>query len=88
MSTKKETAAIVGVGAVACAACCSAPIIAFLAAIGLGAVAGVALFGMAGLAVAVIGLFVVVRRRRRQTSPCGPTTASVSVEMPTARMQQ
>ena len=87
MSDRKNTAAIVGVGAAACAACCAAPIIGFLTAIGLSTLAGVALFGTAGLAVAAIGLFVVVRRRRRQTTACAPTHASVSVEIPTVRAQ-
>ena len=42
---KKENAAIVGVGVAACAVCCAGPILAVLAAIGLGTAAGFALFG-------------------------------------------
>ena len=41
--------AIVGVGAVACAACCVGPILGSLTAIGLGTAAGVALFDSAQL---------------------------------------
>jgi hypothetical protein len=37
-----ETTAVVGVGVAACAACCAGPILAFLAAIGLGTVVGYA----------------------------------------------
>ena len=61
MSTKKENAAIVGVGAVACAACCAGPIIGFLGALGL--LAGGAVFGTIGLAAAAIVLLLVRRRQ-------------------------
>ena len=88
MSSNKETAAIVGVGAAASAACCAAPILGFLTAIGLGTVAGVALFGTIGLAVAAIALLIVVRRRRRQVTACVSTTTPVAVEAPSVRVQQ
>ena len=88
MSSKKETAAIVGVGAAACAACCAAPILGFLTAIGLGTVAGVALFGTIGLAVAGIGLLIIVRRHRRQMTACVSTTNPVPVDPPSVRVQQ
>ena len=39
---QRDGAAIVGVGAAACAVCCAGPILAFLAAIGLGTAAGFA----------------------------------------------
>ena len=61
MSSKKENAAIVGVGAVACAACCAGPIIGFVGALGL--LAGVALFGTIGLAIAAAVVLVMARRR-------------------------
>ena len=86
----RDTAAVVGVGAVACAACCAGPIIGFFAALGLGAAAGFALFGGAALvAAAAVALFVVHRRRRRAESCIvgsgegvdGP----VAVPMPTVR---
>jgi hypothetical protein len=76
MSTKKENAAIIGVGAVACAACCAGPIIGFLGALGL--LAGVAMFGTIGLAAAAI-VVLVTRRRRRQSDACTPTDASSAV---------
>jgi hypothetical protein len=84
MSTKKENAAIFGVGAAACAACCAAPIIGFFAA--LGAVTGTALFGTIGLAVTAVVVLVAVRRRRRQAIACATgASTSVAVEAPTVR---
>jgi len=66
MSSKKESAALVGVGAAACAVCCAGPILGFLVAIGLGTALGVAIWGVGALIVgAVAAVFVVVRRRRR-----------------------
>ena len=45
VNSKRENATILGVGAVACAACCAGPILGFSTAIGLGTAAGFALFG-------------------------------------------
>ena len=75
MSSKKENAAIVGVGAVACAACCAGPIIGFFGALGL--LAGIALFGTIGVALAAIALLILMRRRRRQAA--ASTTAGTPV---------
>lgn len=87
MSAKKENAAIVGVGAAACAVCCAGPILAVLAAIGLGTAAGFALFGAAAvLAGAVLVAFVVVRRRRLAVA-CASTKmpATLAVELTDTR---
>ena len=71
MKTSKDSVAILGIGAAACAACCAGPIIGFLAAIGLGTAAGAAVFGLGALLVgATIAVIVVRRRRRRRT--CTP----------------
>lgn len=81
---KKENAAILGVGVAACAVCCAGPILAVLAAIGLGTAAGFALFGtMAIVIVAALVAWVVIRRRRRATACAAATEApeSVSVEL-------
>jgi hypothetical protein len=52
--------------------CCAGPILGFLAAIGLGTAAGVALWGVGALVVgAALTVFVVVHRRRRAAS-CAP----------------
>jgi uncharacterized membrane protein YccC len=86
MSTRTENAAIVGVGAVACAACCAGPIIGFLAAIGLGTAVGIALSSLIGMAIAAIGVFIVLRRRRRrQASTCSASAPPIAVEAPTVR---
>ena len=88
MSTKKENAAIVGVGVAACAACCAGPILGFLAAIGLGTAVGFALFGSAALVIGAIAIVVVLRRRRRRTDACTTTSEPVAVDMPTARTRR
>jgi hypothetical protein len=75
-----EGLGVLGVGAAACAACCAGPILGFLAAIGIGTVAGVALFGLAGLVVAAVAIPLFVRRRRRTGSTC-TSAESVPVEL-------
>jgi mercuric ion transport protein len=82
MSGRRDAAAVVGIGAAACAVCCAGPILGVLAAVGLGTAAGLAIFGTAAvvIGIAVIG-FVVVRRRRRSAG-CGraaSTTAQVEL---------
>ena len=72
MSAKKENAAIGGAGVVACAACCAGPILGFLAAIGLGTAAGVALFGIAAVLFSALAIAVVLYRRRRRVGTCAP----------------
>ncbi len=86
MNAKKDGAAIVGVGAVACAACCVGPILGFIGAIGLGTVAGVLAFGLAGLLIAAIGIAIFVTRRRR-ANRCGaaPEVTAVTVATPMIR---
>jgi hypothetical protein len=58
---------VVGVGAIACGGCCAGPILAFLGAIGLGTVVGVAIFGLVGLLLAVL-----VCRRSAQVATLRP----------------
>jgi len=66
----RDGAAVVGVGAAACAVCCAGPIVAFLGAIGVGTVFGIALFGVFGLLVAALAIPLLVRRwRRRRAVP-------------------
>ena len=71
MSTAKDGAGILGLGVAACAICCAGPILGFLAAIGLGTVLGVAVFGAAGLAIALLAIVPIMRRRREQAA-CEP----------------
>jgi hypothetical protein len=87
VSAKKENATIVGVGVAACAVCCAGPILAVLAAIGLGTAAGFALFGIFAILVgAAVTAFVLVRRRWRAAA-CSPTEAPgpVPVELTDTR---
>ena len=81
MIAKKHGAAVVGIGATACVACCASPILGFLAAIGLGAVAGFALFGTVGLTVAVIALIALYLRRQGRPT-CRPVDTTVQIEAP------
>lgn len=75
MIRKRDAAAVVGVGA-ACAACCTAPVAGFIAAIGLGTIAGVLIFGAAGvLAVGVAAALLLVRRHRRAESSVAAMSA-------------
>lgn len=62
--TTKQGVGILGVGVAACAACCAPPVIAFLAAASVGTLIGVALFGVFGLAVAVVAVIAYARRQR------------------------
>ena len=80
MSQSKQGLGIVGFGAAACAVCCAGPILGFLAAIGLGTVLGVAVFGAAGLAIALLAVFPIVRRRR-QAAACDGADAPTPVTL-------
>ena len=83
MSAKRDSAAVVGVGAAACVACCVGPIIGLLAAVGIGSAVSVLLFGAVGLIAAVIvGAMFLQRRRRRR---CAPAAEIVAVPVPTVR---
>lgn len=80
MSSKKQDIALVGAGAAACAVCSAGPILGFLAAVGLGTVIGIAVFGAIGLVVAAVVTIAVLRRRRRRTNAC-TTTAEQPVSL-------
>lgn len=86
MSSKRDSAAIVGVGAAACAACCAGPILGFLAAIGLGTALGVAVFGSFAIVAGAAIVLVVLRRRKRRMT-CAPEPASVAVELSSGRQR-
>jgi len=87
MSAKRDAAPIVGIGVAACAACCAGPILGFIAALGLGAVASVALFGTLGLAIALVVGTILVRRRRERVACAVPTVTESVVEMSPARVR-
>ena len=80
MTAKKQGAGVVGIGIAACAVCCAGPVLGFLAAIGLGTALGVTVFGIAGLAVAVLAV-VPIMRRRRQAAACAVDEAPIPVTL-------
>lgn len=63
---------LVGLGAAACVACCAGPIIGFLTAASVATFVSVALFGVAGLAVAVMAGLAYLRRRSSTTARVTP----------------
>lgn len=79
MSEKGGGAAVIGVAA--CAACCAGPLLGVVAAIGLGTITGVLLFGFGALALGGAALFVVVRYRQR-TRPDGHARTSAVAGVP------
>lgn len=82
MSRKKENAAVVGVGAAACAVCCAGPILGVLAAIGLGSAAGFAVFGVGAIVTGALAVVLVAeRRRRRRATICASAVEPVPVEL-------
>ena len=61
--TAKQGFSAIGVAVAACAACCTPPLIAFLAAASLGTFIGVALCGALGLTVAALVVVAYLRNR-------------------------
>jgi mercuric ion transport protein len=72
MSASKEHATILGVGVAACAACCAGPILAVLAALGLGTAVGFVLFGAVTVLIGAAVIVLVVLRRGRRNVGCTP----------------
>ena len=82
MSRKRENAAVVGVGAAACAVCCAGPILGVLAAIGLGSAAGFAVFGVGAIVTGAAAVVLVAERRRRRRATIGASAVEpVPVEL-------
>lgn len=82
----KSAAGVLGVGAVACVACCAGPILGALSAIGVGSAAGYLLAGPAALAVgALTAVLVIVRRRRRANAYAGPAPTTKVLVAPTLK---
>lgn len=81
----KAGAGVVGVSAVACAACCAGPILGFLAAAGVTATVGAVLFGAVGVAAVLVAAF--VWPRRRQARRCRPAPAAEPVPVAAPRLR-
>ena len=75
---------ILGVGALACIACCIGPILGLLSAIGIATIAGTLTFGFAGLAIALLAI-PVVRRHRRSPNCSTPVDHEVTMVAPSIR---
>lgn len=79
------TGRILGLGALACIACCIGPILGLLSAIGIATTAGTLTFGVAGLAIGLLAI-PVLRKHRRRTPTCAtPLDHEVAVAAPTIR---
>jgi hypothetical protein len=80
--SRRESAGILGFGAVACVACCAGPMLAFVG--GLAAVSlGVAvLIGSVGVALGAIGVLAFVTWRRTRRPSCDASSL-VAVNAPT-----
>jgi Flp pilus assembly protein TadB len=89
MSDRGERATLIGAGAAACAVCCAGPIIGFVAALGIGALAGALTFGVVGVIVPTIVVGVVIYRRTRRRAACASrvelTSSSVQLDPPRVR---
>ncbi len=78
----KQNAGLIGAGVAACAVCCAPLIGGFLAAVGLGTVFGVAVFGAVGLLVALLAVPVIVRRQRAKSNvTCATSDHPVEVRL-------
>jgi hypothetical protein len=89
MTTQPTSAAggtgrILGIGALACIACCIGPILGLLGAIGITTIAGTLAFGIAGLTIALLAI-PVVRKHRRAPTCATPPDHEVAVAAPTVR---
>ena len=83
----KDGLAMVCVGAAACVACCTGPILGVLGAIGLTGLASSIYIGFAGLFIAAIAarLWIAVKRRRSTSTCATPPDVPVSVAAPGRR---
>jgi hypothetical protein len=83
----RGTRTVLGTTGLACAACCIGPIVAVLGTIGVATIAGVAIVGIGGFALALPAAAGAIRQRRRQR--CGSATAGATpVAAPTVRSRR
>jgi hypothetical protein len=76
-----KTRTMIGIGALACIACCFGPILAALGAVAALGVASTVLIGGAGLVIvaAAIAAAVILVRRRARSTACENSTGDVDV---------
>lgn len=84
--TSRTGLGLVGAGAIACVACCAAPIAGVVAATGIASLLGAVAVGVVGLLAAlVVGTVLWQRRPRRPQQRCAPAGDAVSIETPQLR---
>lgn len=86
-SAKRDGFGLVGLGVVACVACCAGPILAVLGGLTIAGLASTLVIGVAGLVVAAVSAvaWLAVRRRRHNSCGDGGMDGPVSVAPPTTR---
>ena len=84
--SRRDTFSALGVGAVACIACCAGPLIAILGGITIAGLAATVFVGaFAALAAVVAAGVVIVLRRRPQPTCAAEPAASVTMPLPQRR---
>lgn len=81
----KDGFGVLGIGAVACLACCAGPILAFLGGVGIAGLASTVVIGAAGLLITVAAVTATVFVRRRRTTCAVPDDGLVAVTIATRR---
>lgn len=70
-SAKRDGIGLVGMGVVACVACCAGPILALLGGLTIAGLASTLVIGVAGLAIAAVAAAAWLTVRRRRRNSCG-----------------
>ena len=85
-SARREGFGLLGIGAVACLACCAGPILALLGGISLAGLLSTAVIGTVGLVVAgAAAVAFLLVRRRRQAACAADAAEPVPLPTPTRR---
>lgn len=87
-SAKRDGFGLVGLGVVACAACCAGPILALLGGLTVAGLASTVVIGVAGLVTAAVAALAWLTVRRRRRGSCGDAEVDgpVSVAPPTVKV--
>lgn len=85
--SRRRGFSMIGIGAVACAACCAGPILAVLAGLSIAGVVSTLLVGAAGLVITAAALAALHMVRRRAAASCQTASSpAVAVAAPTLRV--